>query len=288
MTQAAIDLLHGWLARQLPDASAFWLDDQLAKLGSDPADRELHIALGMVPRRLGKDDLALGAEDLEAAGTARDGWDPRGWSVDVAARVLVLCRAGGSGAAFAKRFTDLCRSADVAESIAFYCGLPLYRSPELLETQAAEGLRPNMRAGFEAIAHRNPFPRERFEENRWNHMVLKALFIDSTLAPIQGLDERANPELARILCDYAHERWAAGRPITPELWRCVGPFARGDALADLERVLTTGGETERKAAVLALTANPAPAARDLAARAGELTAAIASGELTWQTVTRDS
>ena len=67
-------------------------------------------------------------------------------------------------------------------------------------------------------------------------MVLKALFVETTLAPIVGLDERANPELARILRDYAHERWAAGRPVSPELWRCVGPFATdAAALDDLDR-----------------------------------------------------
>ena len=164
----------------------------------------------MVPRRLGKDDLALTSDDLAAAQAARDGWDPVGWSVDEAARIALLCAAGSHNRPFAERFTELCRTADVGEAIALYRGLPLYPEPEALETQAAEGVRTNMRAIFEAVAHHSPYPREQFDENRWNHMVLKALFIDSTLAPIQGLEDRANPELARILCDYAHERWAAG------------------------------------------------------------------------------
>ena len=131
---------------------------------------------------------------------------------------------------FAQRFTQLCRTADVAEAIAFYRGLPLYPDPERLEAQAAEGTRTNMRAVFEAVAHRSPYPKEQFAENRWNHMVLKALFVGSALHPIQGLEERANPTLARMLCDYAHERWAAGRPVSPELWRCVGPHADAEAL----------------------------------------------------------
>jgi hypothetical protein len=279
------DLLTGWLRRQLPAAAADWLDQQLARLGA-VADRDLYVVLGLVPRRLGRDDLELTDADIAQAQAARPGWDPRGWSVDQAARVLVLLTAGGSGERFAARFVQLCRTADVAEAIAFYRGLPLYPDPSLLEAQAAEGTRSNMRAVFEAVAHRNPYPREQFSENRWNHMVLKALFVGSTLAPIQGLDQRANPALMRMLCDYAHERWAAGRPVAPELWRCVGSFADGEALADLQRVLATGDATERRAAALALAACPDPQAKALLAAAPDLAAAIERGELGWDRLVR--
>jgi hypothetical protein len=278
-------LLTGWLRRQLPAAAADWLDQQLARLGA-VADRDLYVVLGLVPRRLGRDDLELTDADIAQAQAARPGWDPRGWSVDQAARVLVLLTAGGSGERFAARFVQLCRTADVAEAIAFYRGLPLYPEPSLLEAQAAEGTRSNMRAVFEAVAHRNPYPREQFSENRWNHMVLKALFVGSTLAPIQGLDQRANPALMRMLCDYAHERWAAGRPVSPELWRCVGAFADAEALADLQRVLATGAATERRAAALALAACPDPQAKALLAAAPDLAAAIERGELGWDRLVR--
>jgi hypothetical protein len=275
------DLLRLWLRRQLPQTAAAWLEEQLAKLGAEAADRDLYIALGLVPRKLGKADLELSPADLEAAGKARLGWDLRGWSVDQAARILILLHVGGTGARFAARLGQLCRTADVAEAIAFYRGLPLYPDPPLLEGQAGEGTRTNMRAVFEAVAHRSPYPREQFAENRWNHMVLKALFVGSALYPIQGLDERANPLLARMLCDYAHERWAAGRPVSPELWRCVGRFADTEALADLQRVLATGSALERRAAALALAACPDGKARDLLSQARDLAEAVARGELTW-------
>jgi hypothetical protein len=275
------NLLFAWLRRQLPEPARLWLDEQLGKLGGKVRDRDLYVALGLVPRKLGKADLDLIETDLEVAAGARSGWDPRGWSVDQAARILILLHAGGTGAAFAQRFTQLCRTADVAEAIAFYRGLPLYPDPKRLEAQAAEGTRTNMRAVFEAVAHRSPYPREQFAENRWNHMVLKALFVGSALHPIQGLDERANPALARMLCDYAHERWAAGRPVSPELWRCVGPHADAEALADLQRVLATGDATERKAAALALAACPDSKAKELLGTAPELAAAIDRGELSW-------
>ncbi|HMB48522.1 MAG TPA: EboA domain-containing protein [Afifellaceae bacterium] len=286
MADTPIDLLQQWLMRQLPEPAGKWLGDQLAMLQADPSDRTLHIALGMVPRRLGKDDLALEPGDLAAAEAARPGWDPRGWSVDQAARILILCSLGARNEDFAGLFSNLCQTADAAEAITLYSGLPLYPAPESLEAQAAEGLRTNMRAIFEAVAHDSPFPRERFDENRWNHMVLKALFIDSRLAPIQGLDERANPELARIMRDYAHERWAAGRPVTPELWRCVGPFAdSADALSDLKRLAESPLETDRQAAALALSASPAPEAADLlGSMEPALADAIASGALTWNSL----
>ena len=266
-TSTPRELLRRWLDRQLPEAASAWLGAQLDGLTGAVRDRDLYLALGLVPRKLGKADLDLSAADLEAAGRARPGWDPRGWSVDQAARILILLHAGGTGAVFAQRLTQLCRTADVAEAIAFYRGLPLYPDPERLEAQAAEGTRTNMRAVFEAVAHRSPYPKEQFAENRWNHMVLKALFVGSALHPIQGLEERANPTLARMLCDYAHERWAAGRPVSPELWRCVGPHADAEGLGDLQRVLATGGAIERKAAALALAACPDQRARG-AARVG--------------------
>jgi hypothetical protein len=276
------DLLHSWLRRQLPEAGSAWLDEQLDTLTGEVRDRDLYVALGLVPRKLGKADLELSDADLAAAGQARPGWDPRDWSVDQAARVLVLLHAGGTGERFAARFAQLCRTADVAELVAFYRGLPLYPEPQQLEAQAAEGTRSNMRAVFEAVAHRSPYPKEQFAENRWNHMVLKALFVGSTLHPIQGLDERANPTLARMLCDYAHERWAAGRPVSPELWRCVGPHADAEGLGDLQRVLATGAATERTAAALALAACPQPSAKELLAAAPDLAAAVEHGEQSWE------
>ena len=284
MSDAARKLLRGWLLRQLGKDENAWLDGQIAALEEDSADATLDIALGMAPRRLGKADLALNEADLAAADKALAGWDPHGWTVTDAARSLLLSGVPGKGKPFSERLRALCRTADVAELITLYRGLPLYPDPAALEDQVGEGLRSNMRAVFEAIAHRNPYPKAQFDDHRWNHMVLKALFIGSPLAPIQGLDERANPELARILCDFAHERWAAGRPAPFEIWRCVGPFAEGQAIEDLARVLASGEEIERRAAALALSTSPdrkaAQLLKDFPALAGD----VSGRKLTWSTL----
>lgn len=281
------ELITAWLTRQLDGATSEWLAGQLAKLEADPSDRNLAITLGMIPRKLGKGDLQLSGDDLAAAKSARDGWDPSGWSVDEAARILAMLKTAGSNIPFTERFAEVCRIAEIGELMALYRGLLLYPDQADLVIQAREGLRSNMRAVFEAIAHDNPFPAEHFDEHIWNHMVLKALFVDSRLYPIQGLDRRANPELARIMVDYAHERWAAGRPVTPEIWRCVGPFAEGAMVDDLKRALQSDNPLEQKAAALALAAAPDPSAGEALASQAELAGDIESGTLTWDSLAEE-
>jgi hypothetical protein len=280
---AAARLLKDWLKRELNGDRFVWLEEQLGKLASG-RERDLYTFLGLVPRRLGKADLALSESDLAEADKARTGWDAREWTVDEAARTLGLLAFTTDPEPFAESFKQLCRTADVSESVTLYRGLPLYPGPERLEWQVGEGLRTSMRTVFEAIAHRNPYPKENFSEDRWNHMVLKALFIDSTLAPIQGLDERRNPTLARILSDYAHERWAAGRPVTPELWRCLGPFAEGDMVADLERLSGSEDSRERRAAALALSASPDGRASALLEKLPVEAMMVKSGSLSWDSL----
>jgi hypothetical protein len=277
-------LLQGWLRRQLLGEAADWLEGQAATLNGAQTDRGFFLAISLVHRRIGKADLDLSAADIAEAETARPGWRPAGWSLDQAARVFLLLIAGGAPAQFAERLEQLFVTADVGELIAFYRGLPLYPDQPRYVERAAEGVRTNMRAVFEAVAHNNPYPVEQFSEHRWNQMVVKALFIGSSLHPIQGLERRWNPDLMRMLCDYAHERWAAGRPVSYELWRGVGPHADGAAIADLARVLDIGGAVERQAAGLALSASSsAEAAAALDGDPG-LAAAVRGGDISWDTL----
>ncbi len=283
MSEAVRRLLRDWLKRQIPAENFAWLEGELTKL-EQGRQRDLDTVFGLAPRKLGRIDLELSAEDLSVARKTRAGFDPRFWTIDEAARILALLEFAAAGARFTDAFTELCRTAEVGEAVALYRGLPLYPEPAALEWQVGEGLRTSMRAIFEAIAHRSPFPKENFSEDRWNHMVLKALFIDSTLAPIQGLDERANPTLARILSDYAHERWAAGRPVTPELWRCLGPFAEGILLDDLERLASSEEGHERRAAALALSASPDTRASAVLKRLPDEARLVKTGSLSWESL----
>jgi hypothetical protein len=266
--ESLVALLDHWLAQSLPADRHGWFRDQIAAIAAGDR-RSLLTAVGLAPRRLGKADLTPGPGARRDAGAQRAGFDPSGLSVDQTARMAFVLASYRTDDTFAATLDDLCSTADVQELVAYYRGLAVFPAGPLLRARAGEGIRSAMRPVFEAVAHRNPYPRTYFDEAAWNQMVLKALFIGSTLAPIQGLDERANPDLAATLVDYAHERWAAGRTISPELWRCVGPFADERGLAALERALKTGTRRERRAAALALEACPDPRAADIISRSGQ-------------------
>jgi hypothetical protein len=277
-------LLGRWLAERLPPGPAAWLEAVAGRVRAAAGDRELYLAIGEVSRRVGREPLSLTATELREAQASRPGWDPRDWTRDQAARVRLLLESTADGALFSRRLDTLCSAADVGELVAFYRGLPLYPDPARHVLRAAEGVRSNMRVVFEAVAHRNPYPAEHFAEAAWNQMVLKALFVGTRLDLIAGLDTRANPALARMLTDYAHERWAASRVVSPELWRCVGPFASGAVLDDFRRLLERGSDTDRRAAALALADAKADDARRLLESHAERAAAARAGRLDWESL----
>ncbi len=280
------ELLESWLAKRLDHNQRVWFDERLKLLKTANSNKELHITLGFIPRKLPRNDLELSKANLDQANALKPGWDPSDWSIDVAARIAVLCRvADRDPIAFGALFQTLCQTADLSESMTLYRGTAVFPESDRMDKQIAEGLRTNMRAVFEAIAHRNPYPQVNFDQHRWNHMILKALFIDSTLAPIQGLDERANEELAKILCDYAHERWAAGRVVTPELWRCVGPFATGTMIDDLQKVVESTTDNECYAGLFALQASSDPRAATILAQQADKLEQLNQSAITWESIT---
>jgi hypothetical protein len=112
-------------------------------------------------------------------------------------------------------------------------------------------------------------------------MVVKAFFIGSTLWPIQGLDQRANPRLARMLVGLAQERWAAQRPVSGEVWRCVAPHADREGIAALAYGWARGNDRERLAIALALQTSPQTRINLPADELAHLQARLISEKINW-------
>ena len=155
---------------------------------------------------------------------------------------------------------------------------------ELFDDRLSEGIRTNIKTVFESIAHHNPLPMELMTEHAWNQMILKALFIGAALDPIEGIDQRVNPELARMLIDFAHERRAATRPIPVELWRVTAPFADEIALEDMKALYASGEQLEQSAIALALVATASDEADVILKTNPEIAKRAESGEITWHAI----
>ncbi|MBC1241480.1 EboA family metabolite traffic protein [Nostoc sp. 2RC] len=275
-------LLHQWLLKSVSQTGIAWLEQKQAHIASGAAERVFFTSFSAVPRYLGKQNLQLTSEDLEAAQEAIPDWNPGNWTVDRAGRtLLVLALPHDDAQSYVRSLDKLFSSADMGELVALYQSLPLLPHPELHRQRAAEGIRSNMLNVFQAVALRNPYPANYLDNAAWNQMVLKAVFVGSPLHLIWGLDSRANPELAKMLTDYAHERWAAKRSVTPELWRSVGKFADSAIVADLEKVLINGDIAEQQAAALACAESGLPQAQILLSHYPDLQSSIKQGNLTW-------
>jgi hypothetical protein len=279
------DWLHRWVAQRVSTEAITWLDEKRQQIESGANTRVFFTAFSAVPRYTGKNDLELTEEDIKAASAVRTGWSPSHWSVDQTARtLLVLALPQDNNTQYLRTLEQVFSAADVGELVALYQALPLLPFPEQLRERAAEGIRSNMTAVFNAVALQNPYPAEYLDELAWNQMVLKALFVGSPLHLIQGIDERANPKLAQMLIDYAHERWAAKRTVSPELWRPVGKFADAAMIPDLERAITDPDPVQQAAAALACAECPESGAQALLARYPNLLAEIQSDRLTWNSL----
>ena len=281
-------ILHNWISKVLsPDALA-WVDEKAQKIAGGADDWVFFTSFSAVPRYTGKTDLKLDAGALQLANEARHLWNPEHWSVDQAARtLLILSLPDNPLEPYLERLEKVFNAADIGESVVLYQSLPIYPQPERFVNRAAEGLRSNMTSVFEAVALRNPFPSEYFEENAWNQLVLKSCFVGSALHRIVGLDDRANATLASILVDYAHERWSAGRTVTPELWRPVGPFATDAYVGDLERVIRDEDPIQQEAGALALSQSASSQAADLLSQFSDLKSRIEAGTLTWDSFSQN-
>lgn len=284
-----INLLSNWLERQVAKSGLEWLQQQQQKLASSSYKRVFFTSFSAVPRYTGKQQLQLSEADIQEAQTKCPGWLPQFWRVDQAARsllALTLFQVQDNSEAF-KTLEQVFGAADVEELVALYQMLPLFPNPEQYRLRAAEGIRSNITVVFEAVALRNPYPVKYFDRLAWNQMVLKALFVDSPLDLIQGLDERTNPDLSKMLADYARERWAAHRSVSPELWRAMGAYADETIIADWEGVLAQGKPIERKAIALACAKCSHPQAQKLLASYPKLQESIDSGNLTWANIAKD-
>ncbi|MCA9545781.1 MAG: EboA domain-containing protein, partial [Myxococcales bacterium] len=142
------------------------------------------------------------------------------WTTDTAARVLLLAQAvQRTSAPYAALYAayDL---GDTETRVAALHALSFVDDPEedpALEIIADAG-RTYLEQLMEAAWCGNPFTAAHLDDQQYRKAVLKALFCGLDVSRFIGLEDRADAELAKSLCEFADEREAAGRPVPPAVW----------------------------------------------------------------------
>lgn len=277
------------IRQNLPEKTFSLFEAKLTEVVETGAKMKFSLLFSGIPRMVGREVVEVSDAAGEELNVLRNGLSLHGWTIDRLCRVCVLLHldAAAGKEEYLARVEELFSVAEVQEQVALYSALPLYNYPESFRFRTTEGIRTNMTDVFDAVALDNPYPFDYLDEAAWNQMVLKALFMQRPIYRIYGIDRRGNSALARILSDYAHERWAAGRVVSPELWRCFGRFIDERLFEDIERLLAGNDPFREEAAALACHDSDFPAAKEALAARPALQEKIAAGRLTWDSLGLD-
>ncbi len=270
-----VSLLSEVVRQNVPQAVFDWL-----KENASAGIPQFNKTFVLIPRKTGKAVIKITGEQIKTIQTERQGFNITNWTIDRLARVWLLLNLDYSDKEkYFRTIENLFTAAEVNELVALYSALPVLKYPEIWTARCAEGIRNNIGDILQAIMCSNPYPSENLDDAAWNQLVLKAFFTEKPIHQIIGLDKRANETLAKTLCDYAHERWAAHRIVNPQLWRCVAPFIDKEIFPDIEKIATSSNEFEQEAAALAMYHSNYAPAKELINNM--FAKDIESGKLTW-------
>lgn len=282
-----IDVLKTTLDQNLTDDGRVWLHDKALQIAQQPNTTAFYGAFTAAPRYVKKIPVKFDAGSEHIITLIIPQFSFHSYTTDRLARVwLLLNFPPQERQTYVKTISGLFKAAEMNEQVALYGALPLLAYPEEWIAQCADGIRSNIGSVLEAIMCNNPYPAAYLPQPAWNQLILKAFFTEKPVEQIIGLDERANRELAYILSDYAHERWAAGRTVNPQLWRLVAPFLDERLFPDVQKMISNGTHIEKKAAILACYQGTYSKGKELLNKESALMADIESGRLNWNNVNR--
>ncbi|MEM9932099.1 MAG: EboA domain-containing protein [Bacteroidota bacterium] len=286
-TEAEASFLKEKLIKTVGGEISTYFQQLIKGLAGDQQHRTFFMAFGSAPRRLGKGQLLMDKAAIQQALSINPDWTPWTWEADEVLRVwLILQIPSKDKEAYIARIMEVYETADMRELAVIMKVLPLTAYPESFVRIGEEGVRTNMSNVLEAIALHNVYPSRYFSENAWNQMFLKCIFTDRTIYNISGIDDRNNPELTRIIIDYAHERWAASRTVTPEIWRPVAPYLGKKNLSDIEKVINNENHIQQIAGALVCMNSGVDDFKQLLAAKKGLSDSIRTKKLDWDWVGR--
>ncbi|MFI6597704.1 EboA domain-containing protein [Nonomuraea sp. NPDC050536] len=147
-----------------------------------------------------------------------------GWTIDEAARALLLAALPADRAP--AETDDLYRYGDADEKRAVLKALPMLPIGTAGLPLLHDAIRTNDARLLAAAL--GPYARH-LDQAAWRQAVLKCVFMGVPLTAVDGLDERADHELAAMLAAFSDERAAAGRPMPADAAALLDRLTREEA-----------------------------------------------------------
>ncbi|MGH9042309.1 MAG: EboA domain-containing protein [Acidimicrobiia bacterium] len=194
-----------------------WLSASVEEIAANPA--AIGSRFPAAGRHVGRDPLP---------GTAGPGGPWFSWTLDDAARALLL-DAGGDRVG--EELESLYRYGDSAERRAVLRWIGRLGDgpvPAVALRLVEDALRTN--DPHLVAAALGPWAVRHLDIHSLRHAVLKCVFMGVPLAGVDGLPERADAELARMLAGYVDERRAAGRSVPDDVWPIIDRHRRASGL----------------------------------------------------------
>ncbi len=278
-----LQFLQNLLYKQSNETSRNWLGEKIQQQKSSFKENSFYMTFSAISRFFSHSPLLIGEEDLKQAHQLVSGFSPQYFSQSQAARTLLLLSiAHLPEADFKAVYYKLKDTAEMYEAAALFAALPLLPYPESLLEAVIDGVRTNITLVFDAIALHNPYPAKYFPEAAWNQLYLKAAFMARPIQEIIGIEIRANAELANILSDFAHERWAAGREVPLSMWLTVPQFINERILKDLKKLFSHAQTQQQTVAALVCGESTHPEAKALLEQYPQWKEKIDKQLLTWK------
>ena len=206
-----------------------WLDQKLQMIKSD---QEFFISFALVNKKIPRDLVQPTLEQVKNFHRINSEFTIENWTLDQLCRLSLLMNYPLLNL---QNLTKLISVADTQEQITIYKSIFYLKNASQYTPLVVDGIRTNITGIFDAITLKNLYPAKYFSQDQWNQMVLKAIFMERPVYQIEGIDHRKNEKLAIILFDYARERWAASRRVTPELWRMMLGYLTIDQFLEMKK-----------------------------------------------------
>ncbi len=276
------DQLLELLNENIPVGIQDWIAEKKEKIVSSASAKELYLTYSLLAGKIANSEVLSLPEEGNAITAYLEMHEAT--TLELARIYLLVCVLEENNVYFSPKVANLIQVADTSELETFLKFLSFLPNAEDFKSPAVDALRTNISTVFDAISCKNPYPSSYFNDQQWNQMYLKAAFMQRDLSEILDVDKKANEDLARIISDYAHERWAASRDVDPLFWRPVSKFLNEILLKDMRRLLSSSKVKENMAGALCCYHSDSSEAMGLLNAYPELKEQVESGAIRWESI----